>query len=473
MELALSRYDSGGEQTAAPSEVLFDRLGFRRDGSRIYLDRGAHQDIFPEIALPECSSVRDLIARIQYVRWQEIAGRLQTAGPDYFVDCLSTLGIGHQPGQPRTALGIHENYLTFLPLETLSRNLAGFFATRALLAGGGGIDPDDPFDGTSPRFVLSPRSLVTTQLIAAESLGHRPFVKRSREHHCGPGTPPALHRLQVIGGDPLLTEVGMLLQFGCTLAMIRLAEALALPTPLLAYDSAHFVTDLDGTNRQHQHYPLRGLPSSTSALTYQFLCLEACEAQQERLFGSEEDRLILHYWRHVLEQLATDSPRTLRGLTDYGTKFDLLQDFAAEMEIPASAEGAMHLFSLLLALSRIGGRDDDALGSLFSPYSPDHHPALVWVVSAEDDNAHTAPHDTRAAARSRLVHETHISVSLNELNGIASGLFLNWDGLYQKTSNLIAPVAVFPDPREPYQEAVTQFLASRQRPHVPRPSSPS
>lgn len=458
MELALSRYTTGSEQVPAPSEVLFDRLGFRADGSRVYLDRGAHQDVFPEIAFPECDSVLDLIGRIQRVRWKELAGRLEEAGTEYFVDFVSTLGIGHTPGQPKTALGLHENYLTFLPIESLAHQLAAFFATRALVAGGGGIDPDQPFSSEGPNFILSPRSLVTTQLIAPESLGRRPFVKSSREHHSGPHNEAVpCRRLQVIGGDPLMTEVGMLLQFGTTLAMVRLAEALALPPALLRYDLRRFGVDLEGTNHQFHRYRLQGLVDECSALECQFLCLEACEAQRDTLFASTEDRLILSYWREVLEKLQADGVFSLSGLTDYGTKFNLLSEFCAEAQVPDNADGAMHLFSLVLALSRIGGRAEDTLALIFSPFETD---ALAQRLVSDESlaSAQAAPENTRASARARLIQDTQISVSLSELNGVATALFLNWDGIYQKSISLISPLAIFPDPRETYTKEVDLFL---------------
>ncbi|MBB6050453.1 proteasome accessory factor PafA2 family protein [Armatimonas rosea] len=460
IELALGRYTSSGEQVAAPREVLFDRLGFRRDGSRVYLDRGAREDVFPEFAFPECASVVELIARIQHLRWSELSGRLHDAGSEYFIDCVATLGIGHLPGQPRTALGIHENYLTFLSPERLTHALAPFFATRALLAGGGGLDPDTPFREGQPAFLLSPRSLVTTQLLAAESLGRRPYVKNSQEHHCGKSEPESLlRRFQVIGGDPLLTEVGMLLQFGATLAMIRLTESHPLPEPLRRYDPRHFITDLDSTNRLFAAHKLVGLEQGYSALECQFLCLEACEERQETLFRHSEDRLILRYWRRVLEALRTEGWEGVSGLTDYGTKFRLLTDFFEEAQIPTTHDGAMHLFSVLLALSRLGGREEESLAGAFSPQADDSALDVVWIAPQQGREPLKPPTNTRAAARAQLLHSTQVSASFSELEGLSSGLFLNWDGLYQKASNLISPLVVFPDPRECYTAELKSFLS--------------
>jgi proteasome accessory factor A len=285
---------------------------FLAQGSRLYID-GTH----PEMSTPECSEPRELV---RYIRAGEqilanLARELEKEIPESSVS-IFRCNVDYSTGQ---TWGCHESYLHRANFEPLARELAPHLVSRLIFTGAGG------FDNCSGGldFTLSPRVPHLELTLGGESLGQRAIVHAKDEPLCNGG----YHRLHLICGESLCSELGSFLKIGTTALVVRLIEAgasrggeMALHSSLRAIRG--FASDPTCTRRtslkngkkltaiQIQRYYLRAVESH---LTNGFLPPWAGEVCAE--------------WRRMLDRLEKD-PETASAALDWGIKYSLFREYA-------------------------------------------------------------------------------------------------------------------------------------------------
>ncbi|MFP7696165.1 Pup--protein ligase [Trueperella sp. LYQ143] len=190
---------------------------FLPNGSRLYLDVGAH----PEYATAECDDIADLIAndRAGDAIFAHLAEQANTQ--------LAHEGIAgriHLLKNNRdsygNAFGCHENYLLRRRRDFRSRidALIPFFVTRQLLVGNGYLRQDD----TGMHFALSQRADHMDDAISAASTRTRPMINTRDEPHADA---ERYRRMHVIVGDSSMCQATLALKIGMTEAVLNVLES--------------------------------------------------------------------------------------------------------------------------------------------------------------------------------------------------------------------------------------------------------
>ena len=185
---------------------------FLQNGARLYVDCGGH----PELATPECADPWDVV---RYVRAGESIllrlardhlPRRSKGRPAFFRSNVDYSGT-------RTTWGCHESYMHRADPARLPRQIIPHLVSRLVYAGAGG------FDNRSPglEFTLSPRTAHMGQAVSSDSTGQRGIFHTKDEPLCGHG----YHRLHVLCGESLCSELAIWLKVGTTALVVAMCEA--------------------------------------------------------------------------------------------------------------------------------------------------------------------------------------------------------------------------------------------------------
>ena len=133
-----------------------------------------------------------------------------------------------------TSWASHESYAHRADPGILPEQLVPFLASRVIYAGAGGWDPLVP----GLRFMLAPRARFTEEAVGHDSQWSRPIFHLKLESLSTTGT----HRLHVLCGESLCSDLASLLRFGATALVVAIVEAgdtpgagLAMCAPVNAY----------------------------------------------------------------------------------------------------------------------------------------------------------------------------------------------------------------------------------------------
>jgi proteasome accessory factor A len=195
-----------------------------RNGSRVYLDVGAH----PEYATAECDSLHQLVAydRSGEVIFHRLAEQCERT--------LAERGIGgkvyllkNNTDSLGNSYGCHENFLVSrdVPLKALSAQLLPFLVTRQLICGAGKISvpaPGAPNENFGPGFCLSQRSDPVWEGVSSATTRSRPIINTRDEPHADSAR---YRRLHVIVGDSNMSETTTALKVGSALLVLEMIEA--------------------------------------------------------------------------------------------------------------------------------------------------------------------------------------------------------------------------------------------------------
>ncbi|MGO3189453.1 MAG: proteasome accessory factor PafA2 family protein, partial [Corynebacterium variabile] len=195
-----------------------------RNGSRVYLDVGAH----PEYATAECDSLHQLVAydRSGEVIFHRLAEQCEQT--------LAERGIGgkvyllkNNTDSLGNSYGCHENFLVSrdVPLKALSAQLLPFLVTRQLICGAGKISvpaPGAPNENFGPGFCLSQRSDHVWEGVSSATTRSRPIINTRDEPHADSAR---YRRLHVIVGDSNMSETTTALKVGSALLVLEMIEA--------------------------------------------------------------------------------------------------------------------------------------------------------------------------------------------------------------------------------------------------------
>lgn len=189
---------------------------FLTNGSRLYLDVGAH----PEYASAECDSIDDLIAT------DKAGDRIFQSMADDANEKLVEDGlperihlIKNNVDSAGNSYGCHENYLIRRRRDFRARvdSLVPFFITRQVITGAGHIR-------TKPggaEYEVSQRADQMWDAISSASTRSRPIVNTRDEPH---GDIEKYRRMHVIVGDTNMSEVSTALKFAMTEMLLSLLD---------------------------------------------------------------------------------------------------------------------------------------------------------------------------------------------------------------------------------------------------------
>jgi hypothetical protein len=215
--------------------------------------------------------------------------------------------------------GCHESYLHRSDVEHLARELTPHLASRLIYAGAGG------FDNTSSGldFILSPRVPHLRRAIGSDSLGQRGIVHTRDEALCSGG----YHRLHLLCGESLCSEIASFLKVGTTALVVRLIEAgacrggeMALQSPVRAIRG--FASDPTCARRA-----LLESGKRVTAIQIQRHYLRAVEDHLASGFMPPWAGEVCARWRRMLDHLEED-PRTGAAALDWGIKYSLFREHA-------------------------------------------------------------------------------------------------------------------------------------------------
>jgi len=186
---------------------------FLQNGARFYVDIGEH----PEMATPECTEPWELV-RYQRAGEQillELTDRVQSRLPRGSQVFWFLCNVDYSGN--RTTWGCHESYLHQADRGRLADQLIPHLVTRIIYSGAGGFNNLRP----GLEFVLSPRAFHLTEVISSDSTGARGIFHTKDEPLCGGGH----HRLHVLCGESLCSQIALWLKVGATALVVALIEA--------------------------------------------------------------------------------------------------------------------------------------------------------------------------------------------------------------------------------------------------------
>lgn len=184
---------------------------FLSNGARLYIDAGSH----PEYSTPECAHPRDLV--------------LHSVAGDLVVHELATAAVAGLPGASigvfranvdytsGATWGCHESYLHRGDSNQISTLLIPHLASRIVYTGAGGFQRGPQ----RTRFVVSPRVGHLTQAVSDHSTERRGIFHTKDEPLCSGG----YHRLHVICGESLCSQIANFVRVGATALVVRLILA--------------------------------------------------------------------------------------------------------------------------------------------------------------------------------------------------------------------------------------------------------
>jgi len=376
--------------------------GFLFNGGRAYVDMG-----HLEYCTPECLSVRDLLL---YDR----------AGDALLVNALKNLRLSDQAGFIRNnvdhysgaTFGCHENYLVrrSAPLsETGLLSLLTFLTLRMLYSSAGRVGAtlgaefrgDHSAQGADAAFQISQRAdYINNDLF--EWVQFNRAIINTRDEPLADSR--KYRRLHLLHGDTSVLPTTLALKVGTTSLVLDLMELGALPPVALA--------DPVMTFRSLSHQPdgpwtvplASGGRASALELLLQFLAA----AKREFRGREAETDALLELWENALDALM-NAPDRLVGQVDWITKRWLFREFVEREHITWRDPW---LRSQDLEFHQI----DPLRGLGLSMSSP----PPAWKLTPEEVSAalRTPPSNTRAAARSRIMHA---------LKHQAIRYFVDWD----------------------------------------------
>lgn len=316
---------------------------FTASGGRFYIDCGGH----PEVTTPECS---DPWAVVRHVRAGETMLRTLAdtwSGPRARRR-MTILRANVDHSGSHATWGMHENYGHRAAREVLRRQLVPHLVSRVVVTGAGGFD--NVAGGLA--FTLSPRTAHLGRESSTDSTGNRALVHEKNEDLCR-----GHHRLHLICGETLCSDLATWLRTGTTALVVALAEGgvrpgdtVALRDPLAAMRA--FAND--PTCRAAAE-AVRGAPLTALAIQRHYLA--AAEAHAGAAFMPSWTRAVCREWRAILDRL-TAGWEAVATTLDWAIKLALFRDHVRRRGTTWEALQAWSpiVATLAQALERSGAR---------------------------------------------------------------------------------------------------------------------
>jgi len=285
------------------------------NGARFYVDCGHH----PEFTTPECTNPWDIV---RYVLAGEhilagLCARLPDAIPEMGEAGLYRCNVDYS-GSGST-WGCHESYLHRADPALLPPQIIPHLVSRVIYSGAGGFDPRSP----SIEFALSPRAFHIQRTVSSESTVNRGIFHTKDEPLCRGG----YHRLHLLCGESLCSEIASWLKVGTTALVVAMVEGglrpgdgIELRAPLEALRT--FATDT--TCRAGAEMSDR---RRISAIAIQRHYLALAEANLGHGSMPPWSAEVCRRWREMLDRLQAD-PGSLSRTLDWAIKLELYRNHA-------------------------------------------------------------------------------------------------------------------------------------------------
>ncbi|PRQ12115.1 Pup--protein ligase [Corynebacterium sp. 13CS0277] len=298
---------------------------FTRNSSRLYLDVGSH----PEVATPECDSVRQLLTydlagdRILDELRAEAEARLSAEGIGGEITLLK-----NNVDSLGNSYGCHENYLVGrdVILKHLSMKLIPFLITRQLVCGAGKIyrpHPASPSQHYGLGFCLSQRADHVWDAVSSATTRSRPMINTRDEPHADSHR---FRRLHVITGDSNIAQPTTWLKLASTLLVLEMLEA---GTPGLEFELADPQTAIRDIARDitGRHGIQLADGGSTCALEVQRTFLAAAKDYYATRTPDEDLAYGLALWEKTLDAIDDRALERVAREIDWVAKYQLLQRY--------------------------------------------------------------------------------------------------------------------------------------------------
>ncbi len=287
------------------------------NGARIYVDIGRH----PEAATPECTSPEAVVrfSRALEEVLARAARELETRRNKVANAWLFKCNVDYVSG---ATWGSHESYLYKRPDQpALAQQIIPHLVSRVIYTGAGGLRPSAP----GIEFTLSPRVAHLEHDVSGASTGHRGIYHTKDEPLAG----GVYHRLHVLSGESLCSQLADYLRLATTALIVKLCEAgerpgvsVVLSDPLQAMRA--YVADPTCTARAD----LEVGPPRT-ALEIQRHYLEEVESRADAAFMPSWAGDACRRWRDVLDALEAD-PASMTHTLDWPMKLAIFNNQARQ-----------------------------------------------------------------------------------------------------------------------------------------------
>jgi Pup-ligase protein/Tetratricopeptide repeat len=287
---------------------------FLQNGARFYVDCGGH----PEFTTPECSNPWDVV---RYIRAGELillrlagtlGGRWLARRPPFFRCNVDYSGTG-------STWGCHESYMHRADPGLLPKQMIPHLVSRLVYAGAGG------FDSLSPgvQFTLSPRAAHITRDVSHDSTSQRGIFHTKDEALCGNG----YHRLHILCGESLCSELATWLKVGTTALVVALSEAGLCPGEAVQLRAPVAAMRLFAGDPTCTAAAETKAGERLTAIAIQRHYLAQAEAHAHASFMPSWAGEVCRRWRAVLDQLS-DGWESVATSLDWAIKLALYREQA-------------------------------------------------------------------------------------------------------------------------------------------------
>jgi proteasome accessory factor A len=186
---------------------------FLQNGARFYVDCGGH----PEFTTPECNNPWDVV---RYIRAGESILLQLTGGQrrPRSAERMEFFRCNVDYSGARSTWGSHESYMHRVSSPgVLSKQMIPHLLSRLIYTGAGGFENMS----SGVEFTLSPRTAHISAAVSGGSTSNRGIFHEKDEDLCG----GAYHRLHIICGESLCSELATWLRVGTTALVVAMCEA--------------------------------------------------------------------------------------------------------------------------------------------------------------------------------------------------------------------------------------------------------
>ena len=185
---------------------------FLENGARFYLDAGCH----PEMTTPECLNPWDVVRYVKAGDRNLLRVREALLASDAGFQEVLLFRTNVDAAGSGSTWGCHASFLHRNDPMEMPPHIVPHLVSRLIYSGAGGVE----WSGRQPRFTLSPRVRFLNHVISASSTGDR-GIFHAKDESLGNG---AYHRLHIICGESVCSELSLWLTTGATALVVALAE---------------------------------------------------------------------------------------------------------------------------------------------------------------------------------------------------------------------------------------------------------
>jgi hypothetical protein len=214
--------------------------------------------------------------------------------------------------------GCHESYMHRMAPALLPPQLIPHLVSRIVYTGAGGFDPLS----AGLKFTLSPRAAHIERAISSDSTSERGIFHTKDEPLCA-----GYHRLHVLCGESLCSQLAMFVKFGATSLIVAMAEAGLAPGDGVQLDSPlNALRTVAADLTLKRPLEMKGRARKT-AIEIQRHYLEMAEAHLRDSFMPPWAQVVCTQWRRVLD-LLDRGPAAASSALDWATKLALFLSHA-------------------------------------------------------------------------------------------------------------------------------------------------